>query len=153
MVLAVAARLGPTNSSRARACGSVMGNSYCPSTRAARKPDSAPTSTASSVPMTARIGAASAPNPSACLSITGSMTVRMEPRLIAAHSPRSTVCGSGSPSGADSPVYSETSSALRAAKSCTSPATAALSPGGGPVWAETAFATRSAKRQSTMCRE
>ena len=74
IVRAAAARLGPTNSSRAGASGSVTGNSYCPSTRVARKPDSAPTSTASRLPVTARTGPASGPSPSDCLATTGSST-------------------------------------------------------------------------------
>ena len=95
---AATARLGDTNSSRAGASGSRIGNSYWPSTRWPSIPDTAPTSTASSAPEAALTAPESGPMPWPSLSATGSSTVFSEFRLPWIHSGRSTgsACGSES---------------------------------------------------------
>src|SRR3954468_23465883 len=117
-LIAAWARLGETNSSRAGASGSRIGNSYWPSTRWPSMPEIAPTSTAMSAPPAARAGPASAPRLLPRVSVTGSITVRSELRLLWIQSGRSTgsACGSAS---ACSPVYSETRRALSSAGPAT----------------------------------
>src|SRR4051812_48470985 len=117
-LIAACARLGETNSNRAGASGSRIGNSYWPSTRWPSMPEIAPTSTAMSAPPAARAGPASAPRLLPRVSVTGSITVRSELRLLWIQSGRSTGSGCGSAS-ARRPVYSETRRALSSAGPAT----------------------------------
>src|SRR4051794_33241058 len=117
-LIAAWARLGETNSNRAGASGSRIGNSYWPSTRWPSMPEIAPTSTAMSAPPAARAGPASAPRVLPRVSVTGSITVRSELRLLWIQSGRSTGSGCGSTS-ARRPVYSETRRALSSAGPAT----------------------------------
>src|SRR3954452_16695396 len=119
-LIAACARFGETNSNRAGASGSRIGNSYWPSTRWPSMPEIAPTSTAMSAPPAARAGPASAPRLLPRVSVTGSITVRSELRLLWIQSGRSTGSGCGSAS-ARRPVYSETRRGGSASASARSP--------------------------------
>ena len=112
------ARLGETNSSRAGASGSRIGNSYWPSTRWPSRPEITPTSTASSAPEAAPTAPESGPMPRPRRSDTGSSTVFSDVRLLWIQSERSTgsACGSAA---ACRPVYAETSRALSSAGPAT----------------------------------